>query len=124
MGRARCVTGVLLLASCVFAVPLALAAQGGGEPRPRPGVPQTDQQRKGEALFFQNCTLCHVFSGQKKALGIQATTELIGLYKKPTITDATVRNQVTQGLPGFMPSFQYTLRPNDVDDLIAYLRIR
>jgi hypothetical protein len=33
--------------------------------------PVLSEQRRGEALFVQNCPLCHVPSHQKQALGIQ-----------------------------------------------------
>lgn len=102
--------------------PAGLAAQGAASAAP--GVPKTDQQKSGEALFQQNCTLCHVFSGDKKRFGVQSSTELIGLYKRPTVADDAVRLLIQGGLPGRMPSFRYTLAPREVDDLVAYLRIR
>lgn len=114
----------LLLMVCGVIFPMMLAAQGGPGPRSRPGVPQTDQQRKGEALFTKNCTLCHVFSNQKRNIGIQSPTELVGLFKKPTINDDNVRQIVLEGIPKIMPSFRYNFEPREVDELIAYLKIR
>jgi mono/diheme cytochrome c family protein len=103
-----------------------LAAQEGGPPRQRAGRPQTEQQMRGEALFFQNCTLCHTTADNRgqKGLGILAPTELIGLYKRPGLSDTTVRQFIMTGSPGKMPGFRYTLSADDLDDLIAYLKIR
>ena len=115
----------LLLLAFTMAFPLALAAQA-GQPAARvaPGKPQTDQQKKGEAIFTKNCHLCHIFSGQKEELKIMASTELIGLFKKPTIAEEGVRQRIQQGIPRLMPSFQYNFGPSEMDDLIAYLKIR
>ena len=119
---------LLILLCGVLIFPTTLAAQGGGgggaAPRPKPGVPQTVQQRSGEAYFYQNCTVCHVFSNQKKSIGIQAPTELVGLFKDPAIDETGVRQQIMQGVPGKMPSFRYNFEPREVDDLVAYLKIR
>ena len=114
----------LLLLVCGVIFPMTPAAQEGPAARSRPGVPQTDQQRSGEARFVQNCTLCHVFSAQKKSIGVQASTELVALFKRPTITEAGVRQIILEGLPKRMPSFKYNFEPREVDDLIAYLKIR
>lgn len=111
-----------LLGSAVMR-PTTVAAQGAA-PAATPGVPKTDQQKSGEALFQQNCTLCHVYSNDKSRYGIQASTQLIGLFKRPAITDDAVRQLILAGLSGRMPSFQYTLVASELDDLIAYLRIR
>ena len=117
----------LLVLCGVLIVPITLAAQEGGRggaAGAKPGVPQTAQQRSGEAYFYQNCTVCHVFSNQKKTIGIQAPTELVGLFKDPAIDEAGVRQQIMQGVPGKMPSFRYNFEPREVDDLVAYLKIR
>ena len=120
----RKVAGLLFLAFAI-AFPVAPAAQS-DQPAPRsaPGRPQTDQQKRGEAIFFKNCHLCHIFTAQKAEVKVQAPTELIGLYKKPTITDEAVRQRIQQGIPRLMPSFQYNFQPSELDDLIAYLKIR
>jgi mono/diheme cytochrome c family protein len=116
-------TTVLWLAAYVVLLPTTIAAQGAA-PAAAPGVPKTDQQKSGEALFQQNCTLCHVYSNDKRRYGVQASTQLIGLFKRPTVTDDAVRQFILAGLPGRMPSFQHTLVASELDDLIAYLRIR
>lgn len=116
----------LLVAGCAALAPVTLMAQEGGTPRQRAGQPRTEQQKSGEALFFQNCPLCHTTADNRgqKGLGILAPTELIGLYARPGLTDAAVRQFILNGSPGKMPGFRYTLSGEDLDDLIAYLKIR
>ncbi|OFW37827.1 MAG: hypothetical protein A3F70_05085 [Acidobacteria bacterium RIFCSPLOWO2_12_FULL_67_14] len=65
-----------------------------------------------------------MFSGDKKRFNVQSSTELIGLYKRPTVTDEAVRTLILVGMPGRMPSFRYTLAAREIYDLIAYLKIR
>ncbi|SRR5712692_2384633 len=121
----------LLLLACVALFPIALAAQQNGEQKqdqsasaarkpspPRPAL--NEQQRRGEALFVQNCPLCHVPSNQKKRLGIQGPV-LQGLFGGDADEDA-LRQFIQQGVPEKMPGFRYALEPKQVDDLIAFLK--
>jgi mono/diheme cytochrome c family protein len=103
-----------------------LGAQGEGGPGPKPGIPRTDQQRRGEALFMQNCPLCHVWSKQKQDVAVLAPTLLIGLFggDKPTLTEGAARRFIIGGLPTRMPSFKYQLNAKQIDDIIEYLKIR
>ena len=79
-----------------------------------------EQRRRGEALFVENCTLCHMPSDQKKKLGIQ-TPLLEGVYGEGADSDG-LRQFIQQGVPGKMPGFSYGLDPNEIDDLVAYLK--
>ena len=118
------VVGLLFFAS-VMGFPLASAAQTRPPaPAATPGKPQTDSQKKGEAIFTKNCHLCHIFSNQKKELKILSSTELIGLFQRPTVTEDGVRQLIQTGIPQKMPSFKYNFAPSEMDDLIAYLKIR
>ena len=112
----------LSLLVCLFAFPVGLTAQA-RESAP-PGIPQTDSEKRGEALFLKNCALCHMHTAQKARLKIQASSELIGLFKKAGITEVGVRQRLQQGVPGLMPTYQYSLEPKEHDELIAYLKIR
>jgi cytochrome c2 len=120
-----------LLLVCVAMFPNALAAQENRAQQqdpsafaarkpsaPRPAL--NEQQRRGEALFVQNCPLCHVPSNQKKRLGIQGPV-LQGLFGEDADEDA-LRQFIQQGVPGKMPGFRYALEPKQVDDLIAFLK--
>ena len=112
----------LPLLVCLFVFPVDLAAQA-QESAP-PGIAQTDSEKRGEALFLKNCALCHMHTAQKARLKIQASSELLGLFRKAGTTEAGVRQRLQQGLPGLMPTYQYSLEPKEQDELIAYLKIR
>jgi len=113
------VIAILLLAS-VLPLQAILSAQTKLAPPPT----LTDQQKKGEALFLQKCPLCHVPSEQKARLGIQASTDLVGLFKRPTAAEPSVRRVITEGISGLMPSFRYSFSDAQLQDLIAYLKVR
>jgi len=118
------VTGLLFLA-CVLAFPLTTIAQEKQTVATvAPGKPQTEAEKRGEALFAKHCPLCHIFTNQKKALKIQASSDLIGLFKDSTISEDAVRQLIQSGIPKMMPGFKYTLEPTELDNLIAYLKIR
>jgi mono/diheme cytochrome c family protein len=118
----------LLLLSLLAALPIGLAAQeeGGGGASAlgvTVGKLQTDEQKRGDAIFHKNCHLCHIATGQKRSLKINAD-ELVGLFKRPNISEQSVRQMIQTGIPKRMPSFQYNFTPAEMDDLIAYLKIR
>lgn len=118
----------LLLLSLVAVLPIGMAAQeeGGGGASAlgvTVGKLQTEEQKRGDAVFHKNCHLCHIATGQKRSLKINAD-ELVGLFTRPKITEQGVRQLIQTGIPKRMPSFQYNFTAAEVDDLIAYLKIR
>jgi cytochrome c2 len=123
--------GYLLLSACVVIFPIALAAQESDQHAPeqspsaarKPSPPRpvlNEQQRRGEALFVQNCPLCHVPSHQKQTLGIQGPI-LKDMFGADADEDF-LRQFIQQGVPGKMPGFRYDLEPKQIDDIIAYLK--
>lgn len=120
MGPHR-IAGLVFL-SFALAFPLRLEAQSGA-PAATTGRPQTDEQLRGDALFQKTCFLCHVPTGQTKELKI-AVTDLVGLFKRPGVTEQAVRQRIQEGIPGRMPGYRYTYTPAQLDNIIAYLKIR
>ncbi|MBI4887908.1 MAG: cytochrome c [Acidobacteria bacterium] len=119
----------LLLFAVLLSVPVGLAAQeeGGGGGGSALGVTvgklQTDEQKRGDAIFHKNCHLCHIATAQKRELKINAN-ELVGLFKRPNINEQAVRQLIQNGIPKRMPAFTYNFTAAEVDDLVAYLKIR
>ena len=75
----------------------------------------------GKKLFIQRCSVCHL-----PPLGITKETPyarvLTGYMKGPE-SEARAREVIrkgTTGTPG-MPGFQYTLAPEQIESIIAYL---
>jgi len=112
----------LVFLAFALAFPLILVAQSGEAPATA-GKPQTDEQLRGEAFFQKTCFLCHSPTGQTKELKI-AVTDLVGLFKRPGLTEQYVRQRIQEGIPGRMPAYRYTYTPAQLDNIIAYLKIR
>ncbi len=78
---------------------------------------------KGQAVFQQQCSVCHVTDSPDKKIG----PGLKGLFNKATLTDgkkvteANVRAKIDQGGKG-MPSFKDMLSDEEKTQLIAYLK--
>ena len=118
------VSRLLFLASILFFPLVTIAQEKQTVPAAAPGKPQTEPQKRGEALFAKHCPLCHIFTNQKKNLKVQASSDLVGLFSDSTISEDAVRQLIQSGIPKTMPGFKYTLEPMELDSLIAYLKIR
>ncbi|OFW14787.1 MAG: hypothetical protein A3H29_08195 [Acidobacteria bacterium RIFCSPLOWO2_02_FULL_67_21] len=115
----RHIAGLAVLAS-VFMLPLSLGAQSRYATA---GKAQTDAELRGETFFNKTCFLCHNPTGQTKEVGV-AVTDLVGLFKRPGVTEEYVRMRIQEGIPRRMPAYKYTFKPEQLDRIIAYLRIR
>ena len=84
------------------------------------------EQRNGRRLFYQNCALCHLArpdnvksSEEGKAFG----GDLKQLFKSPSPrNEQAVQAFVQQGLPKKMPGFRYSLKPEEINNIISYLK--
>jgi mono/diheme cytochrome c family protein len=82
----------------------------------------TDQQLRGEGLFLQRCSLCHLPKRMKVCCQAPLAPLLFGKLKVPNPdTERLVRGQIQRGSAN-MPGFQYSLAPDQIDDVIAYIR--
>ena len=82
----------------------------------------SDQERHGEGLFLQRCSLCHL--PRKLKFGSPPVTgpSLSGQFKDAAPEQLKIlRGFILKGGPD-MPGFQYGLEPKEVDDLIEYLK--
>lgn len=82
----------------------------------------SDQETRGEGLFLQRCSICHLPRKLKFGSPATAGPTLGGVFKDAGPADLKVlRGIILKGSPN-MPGFQYGLEPTQVDDLIAYLK--
>lgn len=80
------------------------------------------QERRGEGLFLQRCSLCHLPRKLKFGSPAVVGPSLAGQFKDATPEQMKVlRGFILKGGPD-MPGFQYGLEPKEIDDLIAYLK--
>jgi mono/diheme cytochrome c family protein len=107
---------------------IALAVAAAAVMLPRVGSPQTpapasaDATRRGEAWFYQRCSLCHMGRIVKDDVYEPMGPKLTGLLKNATpAREKAVRDQIQRGSPR-MPGFQYTFTPAEFEELIAYMK--
>ena len=85
-------------------------------------VTLSDEARRGEGLFLQRCSLCHLPRKLKFGSPPVIGPSLNGQFKDASPDQMKVlRGFILKGGPD-MPGFQYGLEPREVDDLIAYLK--
>jgi len=104
--------------------PAAFAQTKSGPPfTPNPNL--TAKEKSGEYLFFQRCSLCHVPQYSKTSAVSDLPPVFIsldGLFKgADSGMDATARSFIMNGTQR-MPGFNYGLKPEEIDNLIAYLK--
>jgi len=109
----------LLLASSGAARPLGQAKPDAAHA----STPKlTEQETRGEGLFLQRCSLCHLPRKLKFGSPPVVGPNLSGLFKEADADQQKfLRGLILKGDPK-MPGFQYGLEANEVDDLIAYLK--
>jgi mono/diheme cytochrome c family protein len=116
------ITASLFVLAFVIVSPVTAGAQF--PPGSGAGKPQTVAEQGGEAFFVKTCLLCHgPTTGQARVLKLGAS-DLMGLYKRPGITEEYVRQRIAEGVPGRMPGYKYTYTPAQLESLLAYLKIR
>jgi mono/diheme cytochrome c family protein len=90
------------------------------------GLPLTaadGDAKKGEAVFNDNCAACHS-TGTDQLVG----PGLKGLFKKEKLVtgkpadEANVRSIIEDGTSGGMPPMGGGMKPEEKDNLIAYLK--
>jgi mono/diheme cytochrome c family protein len=91
------------------------------------GAQLTDQQARGAALFFQRCSLCHLSklgAGGSKYCCVSALGPNLGgrFGNIAPEQENAFRDIILNGGPTYMPAWKYGLTPDEVDDIIAYLK--
>ncbi|HWF13508.1 MAG TPA: cytochrome c [Candidatus Acidoferrales bacterium] len=87
-----------------------------------PPAKLAEDARRGEGLFLQRCSICHLPRKLKFGSPPVIGPSLSGQFKDVGPEQMKVlRGFILKGGPD-MPGFQYGLEPNEVDDLIAYLK--
>ena len=109
-----------VLAMYVLACAPSTLAQSQTNPPSGAGSRLNEQESRGQGLFMQRCSLCHLPKIVKpyKSAGPSLTGVLKGAKadKEPV-----VRQLILKGSPN-MPGFEYGLTTSEIDDVIAYLK--
>ena len=115
---------VVILAFTSFSVrPIAVLRAQSKPSAVAPGAAKlSEEATRGENLFLQRCSICHLPRKLKFGSPPVIGPSLSGQFKSATPDQMKVlRGFILKGGPD-MPGFQYGLEPNEVDDLISYLK--
>lgn len=111
-----------LAAASVPGAAVVVRAQTKADAAPATTQKLSDQERRGEGLFLQRCSLCHLPRKLKFGSPAVVGPSLSGQFKTATPEEMkTLKGFILKGGPD-MPGFQYGLGPQEMDDLIAYLK--
>lgn len=77
----------------------------------------------GRELFQRGCSVCHYANASQKKVGpgLNGLYKLSALPNGAPVTDANVESWIRNG-GGLMPPFKNALSPEQMQDLIAYLK--
>jgi mono/diheme cytochrome c family protein len=130
----------LVVVVALFAGRTTLASAQEGESRAGQAVSQTlpirhadgaaltAQQASGAGIFFQRCSLCHLAKtsgagGSKYCCVSSLGPDLSNRFKNLTPDqERAFKDIILNGGPTYMPSWKYGLTPEEVDEIIAYLK--
>jgi mono/diheme cytochrome c family protein len=101
---------------------LSAGPQRSLEPRAKPTL--NDQEKRGQGLFLQRCSVCHLPGMNKAKLdAIPSFGPSLTLLFKDSNPDkeATLLEVIRRGSQN-MPGFQYGLTPQEINDIITYLK--
>jgi len=125
----------LVVVAALFTGSLVSAQEGGsraGQSSPPihhpSGTKLTEQQARGAGVFFQRCSLCHLAktfgAGGSKFCCVSSLGPDLSVEFKNLTPDQEkgYRDIILNGGPTYMPSWKYGLTPEEVDDIIAYLK--
>jgi len=118
----RAVGRITLGSIVAFSLVLPLTVSAQAPSAPRAARTDVEKVRRGEAWFYQSCLLCHVDRILKNDITAPLGPKLNGLLKDATpAKEAAVREQINRNSLR-MPGYRYNLTPEQMDELIAYLK--
>lgn len=114
----RTVAALVLIAVCWLVAPPAVSTQSRA-PVPAAGGEATT---RGEAWFYQRCSLCHMGRIVKDETYAPMAPSLDGLFEDaPPDRERVIREQIQRGSLR-MPGFRYNFTPAEFEELMAYLK--
>ena len=112
------VAALVLIGASWLVVPPAVSTQS----RPPVQAAGSAATARGEAWFYQRCSLCHMGRIVKDETYEPMAPKLDGLLKDAAPDrEKLVREQILRGSLR-MPGFRYNLTPAEFEELMAYLK--
>jgi mono/diheme cytochrome c family protein len=115
---------IVIMVLAVFYSPGSELLRAQNAPAAAPSSPPklSEQETRGENLFRQRCSLCHLPRKLKFGSPAVIGPDLTGMFKEASPDKLKLlTGAILKGGPD-MPGFQYGLEPKEIEDLIAYLK--
>jgi mono/diheme cytochrome c family protein len=78
----------------------------------------SDSQKEGRRIFQQKCAVCHIpVSLLARQYGPELSKRLVAG------NEDFIRKTIINGSSDRMPGWKYTLQPDQIDDIIGYLKM-
>jgi mono/diheme cytochrome c family protein len=87
-----------------------------------PAPPQDAKEVTGKKIFYQRCSVCHLTPIRARSTGTKAYGPLLKGFVHDTDSEQAATETIKNGRDTRMPGFQYGLRPEEIDDIVAYLK--
>jgi mono/diheme cytochrome c family protein len=115
----RTVVAAMGIAACWLVVLPSVSAQS---PPPAQSATASETAKRGEAWFYQRCSLCHMGRIVKDDTYQPMAPRLNGVLRNAAPErEKLVRELIQRGSPR-MPGFRYNFTPAEFEELVAYLK--
>ena len=117
----------LLLASVSLLAGTLLLAQAPGKSGRNPKAPESAADKtaiqRGKAIYKECCGICHYAASPAKKIGpgLKGLSQRSKFANDKPVNEASLRAWIESGGKD-MPSFKGTLKPDQINDLIVYLK--
>jgi len=113
----------LILGISYGGIAVRLSAQDRPGRKPSPSdQSMSEGQSRGEGLFLQRCSLCHLPRFFKFGSPPVVGPSLVGVFKSAAPDQEKFLRQFIERGTADMPGFRYGLDAKQMEDLIAYLK--
>ena len=76
----------------------------------------------GKKVFYQRCSVCHLPPLRGRTAGVKAYAPSLKGVVSDAETEQHARDIIRKGSGEIMPGFQYGLQPEQIDDIVAFLK--
>jgi mono/diheme cytochrome c family protein len=76
----------------------------------------------GKKIFYQRCSVCHLPPLRGRTAGVKAYAPSLKGVVSDAETEQHARDIIRKGSGEIMPGFQYGLQPEQIDDIVAFLK--
>jgi mono/diheme cytochrome c family protein len=113
----RTAVAAMAVAAASVSLPVVVSSQTPAAP-----ASNVDAGKRGEAWFYQRCSLCHMGRIVKDDVYEPMGPRLTGVLKNATPErEKAVRTHVQRGSPR-MPGFEHSFTPAEFEELRAYMK--